>query len=190
MSIGHLVLRAGPEGQVTTLHTAIQTLGDIGLIGAPYRKDENRFLAGDRFLQLITFMGCSPYLELEPPPGGGDNFCHVQFLGPLEQTGFIYGSNTRPPRCPNCGRPCTEWKSNIEHWWKHRDTPPACAGCGHPQNPMFWNWRRKAGSSRLFVSIPEVFPGEAVPVPDLITTLQGDGGDWDYFYVQNPSRLI
>lgn len=77
----------------------------------------------------------------------------------------------------------------VERWWKHRDTSPVCTGCGHPQNPMDWNWRRKAGFSRLFIGIQEVFPGEAVPVPDLITALQGDGAAWDYFYVQDPTRL-
>ncbi len=190
MSIGHLVLRAVPGGQVPTLHAVIQTLGEIGLIGAPYRTEENRFLAGDRFLQLITFLGCSPYLQLEPPPGGGDNFCHVHLSEPSEQPGFLYGSNTRPPRCPNCGQPFTEWKIIVERWWSRDETSPVCTGCGHAQNPMDWNWRRKAGFSRLFIGIPEVFPGEAVPVPDLLTTLQGDEAEWDYFYVQDPTRLM
>jgi hypothetical protein len=190
MSIGHLVLRAGPEGQVPTLDAAIETLEEIGLIGAPYRKEENRFLAGDRFLQLITFLGCSPYLQLEPPPGGGNNFCHVHLLGPSERPGFIYGSNTRPPRCPDCGQPFTEWRTTVEHYRKCEDTSPICTGCGRRQNPMVWNWRRYAGFSRSFIDIPEVFPGEAVPVPALITALQGDGATWDYFYVQDPTRLI
>jgi len=27
-------------------------------------------------------------------------------------------------------------------------------------------------------------------VPDLLTTLQGDEAEWDYFYVQDPTRLM
>ena len=39
-------------------------LQEMGLTGEAFSfANEQRFLAGDKLLQLITFLGCSPYVE-------------------------------------------------------------------------------------------------------------------------------
>jgi hypothetical protein len=78
-------------------------LRQIGLIGDSIMVDgESRYQAGEHFLDSISFLGCSPYIELEP--GADDTpFCHVSFevfaecqavaVGrqrPVESTAVIY----------------------------------------------------------------------------------------------------
>jgi hypothetical protein len=47
-------------------------------------------------------------------------------------------------------------------------------------------WRQNAGFGRLFVTIEDIFPGEAVPVPGLLDGLRrATGTDWHYFYIQD-----
>jgi hypothetical protein len=46
-------------------------------------------------------------------------------------------------------------------------------------------WRKNAGFGRVFVTVEDVFPGEAVPVPTLLEGLRAASGvDWRYFYLQ------
>ncbi|MES9882065.1 MAG: hypothetical protein ABW185_14410 [Sedimenticola sp.] len=37
--------------------------------------------------------------------------------------------------------------------------------------------------------IPGIFPNEAVPLPELLNKLAEAGGEWDYFYTQEPQIL-
>jgi len=44
-------------------------------------------------------------------------------------------------------------------------------------------WTKHAGFARLFIEIGNVFPGEAVPVDELLSCLRELGiGEWVYFY--------
>jgi hypothetical protein len=77
--------------------TSIELIGDrISVAG------EQRFLAGEHFLDSISFLGCSPYIELTPTADDRP-FCHVSFevfsksrsidVGkqrPVESTAVIY----------------------------------------------------------------------------------------------------
>jgi len=61
----------------------------------------NRFSVGDRFLSLLTFMGCSPDIELEPQTNAP--YCYVEFNIDTKPH-FIAGSNLKNARCPHCRR--------------------------------------------------------------------------------------
>jgi hypothetical protein len=51
--------------------------------------------------------------------------------------------------------------------------------------PAALNWRRSGGLARMAVEVRNVFPNEAVPVPELIQRLEQETGrEWTYFYVQ------
>ena len=74
-----------PAIDIASLVTALQT---IGLVAAPACRDPaSGYRAGEQFLQLVTFLGCSPAIELEPPADPDEcahacasgSLCHIRF---------------------------------------------------------------------------------------------------------------
>jgi hypothetical protein len=62
----------------------------------------------------------------------------------------------------------------------------ACPACGHSAPPWGWDWKESAGFGRIFLTVEEVFPGEAVPAPALLDLLARiTGCAWRHFYVQD-----
>ncbi len=62
------------------------------------------FLVGKRFFDLLAFAGCAVNLRLTPT-STGKPFTHIHLVGPLASPLLLFGSNTRPPRCPTCRAP-------------------------------------------------------------------------------------
>ncbi len=178
MSTGSLVFRP-PPGPVPETASLEARLREAGFIGAPLGGEINGFLTGERFLQRVSFLGCSPFLRLEPPADGSDRFCHVRFLGPYPAIRLLHGTNTRPPPCPGCGQRIGNWHEALAATGGEID----CPHCGRHATLTELDWQRNAGAGRFFVEVREVFPGEAVPLPGLMELLRGAGGAWDYFYL-------
>jgi len=160
-------------------------LREADFIGRSLDAAEETFVVGERFLQLITFMGCSPHIELEPPADGGP-FCHVRLIGPLPQPQLLQGENTQPPRCAQCRGRLTQWREGLPDWCADPEGAEIrCPRCGHRQTPVELGWRRHAGFGRLFVAVEDIFPGEAVPVPSFLKGLErATEVGWDYFYIR------
>jgi hypothetical protein len=183
MTTGSLIFRA-PPGSVPDASLMERLLLKIGMIGPAYAGKELGFLVGEHFLQLVTFMGCSPYLQLEPPVDGSSRFCHIHLLGPYPHPRLLHGANTRPPRCPGCRKRIAGWQEKLTRWERNpAEANIECPHCRRHSTPLELDWQRNAGVSRFFIRITEVFPGEAVPVPALLEQLKGAGGEWDYFYI-------
>ncbi len=180
MSNGVLILSPNdPASSLPACKPLVQALGDIGLLGAPLTGADDTYLVGERFLQLITFMGCSPHVLLEPPEDGTDRFCHLALLGPYKQPRLLVGRNTRPPRCTQCKTAITNWREFVD-----ADTI-TCSHCNATCSIAQLEWRKNAGYGRLFIEIRNIFPGEAVPVEELMNRLrETGGGEWGYFYLQ------
>ncbi len=185
MDNGQLILHPDDPAYSTAPATLSKALAETGFIGDAFGKpEEQRFLAGERFLQLITFMGCSPHIELEPQPDGSLNFCHIRIHGPLDQPLVLWGRNTTAPRCPACRKRITDWRGRIGEWERLAEAPFPCPHCHEAIAPVHLDWRRQAGSGRIFVAVQQVFPGEAVPVPELMETLAHvSHGEWGHFYL-------
>jgi DNA-directed RNA polymerase subunit RPC12/RpoP len=174
-------LRPGkPAGILAQLH-------DIGFIGDRLADNDNRYLLGDSFMQLVTFMGCSPSLQLAP--GEPEQpFCHLLIDGPSDHPRLLWGRNTTPPRCANCRKRLQGWQTTFEAW---RQEPPgwqaACPYCGHRQDPATYDFRQSAGCGCLFLLVENIFPQEAIPSPALLNRLQAttDNRPWRYFYLQD-----
>ncbi len=178
MNNGSLVLYPkDPKVNPVAVPQLVHLLALIGLLGDPLEEATAVFSVGERFLQLISFLGCSPYLQLDPPADGDDDFCHLAILGPYAAARLSYGEDTRPPRCPSCGAAMKAWREEVN------SGSVSCRECGttHPLERI--EWRKHAGYGRLFVEIRNIFPGEAVPVEELLTHLHDLGcGEWGYFY--------
>lgn len=164
----------------------IDALHAIGFIADTFSfEGELHWRPGERFLELITFLGCSPVVSLGEPGLTGDEFCHIQFDGPLAQAQFIGGENTKPPRCPGCGYRTVEWESLRDHWLATPDEPWRCPLCGRTYRIPELNWRQCAGFGRYFIRVWGIFEGEAVPSEELMQHLRSHGGEWRHFYYRS-----
>ena len=184
---GRLVLTSKPEAPPPPTDLLLAGLRDVGFIGRPLDDRATAvFLTGERFLQLVTFMGCSPHIQLDPPVDGG-SFCHIRLEGPWPEPRLMRGRNTRPPRCAHCRASLSRWEQELDRWCTHPSRADVhCHQCGRHQRPLDLQWRRNAGFGRLFLLVEDIFPGEAVPVSSLMQSLrQTSGSPWDYFYVRD-----
>jgi len=160
----------------------IFALQSIQLISTPL-DEPLLYLTGEKFLDLIAFMGCSPDIKLEP---GEDkqSFCHIHLLPHADRIEFHCGSRTHTPRCPGCSSPVSQWQTRIRSWLGN--DPAAlweCDACGMQAAPWQYNWRKSAGFGRCFIEIRNIFPKEAIPQQHLLDTLNSRYGiKWHYFY--------
>ena len=174
----------------------VQGLESIGLIGAAFRcQGRTHHLVGERFLQLVTFLGCSPLIELEPPADAaareaacaGGRFCHVHLVAHRNRIRFRAGTQAPPPRCPHCRQVESRWPDLLQGWeTEPRNTQWICTECGHRGRLYDLNFRRNAGFARRFIEIWGIFPSEAIPVESLLATLRQLGGsNWNYMYIRD-----
>lgn len=161
----------------------VGTLRELGVIGAAWPPRRHAYLVGERFLELITFMGCSPHIELAPPAGGGD-FCHV-IVHEYPAPRLLTGTNTRPPRCPACRKVTALRPADLAG--APAGQVLACNHCAATLRLSELLWRRDGGFGRVFVEVLSVFPGEAVPLDSLLQRLaDATRCAWDYFYLTAP----
>jgi hypothetical protein len=158
-------------------------LQSIQLIGNPFN-GPGHFLAGDKFLDYIAFMGCAPDIRLEP---GDDNqpFCYIRLISGTAKVEFRYGDNTDKPRCPQCRAAVNNWQSRISQWLETGSEPDwICDACQHQAKPWAYNWRKSAGFGRCFIEISNIYPKEAIPQQPLLDKLNSYYGvGWQFFYL-------
>jgi len=133
-------------------------------------------------MRLVTFLGCSPYLRMQPESEQDEDFCHLRFSNPYPEPVFRCGKNTRPPICPACKQRVQGWSEMIEQWLQQGSC--LCPEAGAEISPLELRWRQNAGFGHFFIEIFSVFPSEAIPSPELLKELRGDGDEWGYFYIQ------
>jgi len=180
---GRLLLTTEDAGQAPEPAAVRALLAGIGLVGDPLPEVTGGFASGPRLLELIGFTGCA--VQIDSGTGGGSGLVHIRIEGPLPRPALKYGRNSRPPRCPGCRAALAEWRQQVASQTQ-QEPLLRCAACGATRPATDWDWRRHAGCGRLFVSVEEVFPGEAQPLPGLLDRLVSLGaGPWRHFYVQD-----
>ena len=159
-----------------------QFLQSIQLIGEPYQ-GETQFYTGEKFLELVAFLGCSPDIKLEP----GDknqSFCRIHVQTGAEEVEFHCGEHTHAPRCTQCRSPVNNWQNEITTWRENgAGFLWTCESCKHQAAPWQYNWRKSAGFGKCFIEINDIFPKEAIPQQHLLDTLNSHYGvGWNYFF--------
>ena len=159
----------------------IDTLKTCGFLGANWT--EHRYLIGDQFLDLVTFLGCSPHIDVAPLDDANDlRFCHIH-IPPPETTPTLLASRLAPaPRCPRCRSPLTGHHSDMS---LDGMTELLCASCGHMDQALNWRWRPKQACVTHFaIHIVNIFDSEAVPAEHLMDTLRAiEDVSWSYCYI-------
>lgn len=162
------------------------TLTRLGLTGPPLGGEEGVWLAGDAFLSLVIFLGCSPHVELRPADtdaGSDGAYCHVRYRVVDGAPVFRAAPGPLRPRCPACRKPVGEGRS-----WSSREVGAGamrldCPACGQVFPVAQLDWRQGAGMGRWFLELWNIHPHEAVPAEALITALeQVAGTPVRYFY--------
>ncbi len=164
----------------------VAVLHEIGFIAGRLEGSVHRYLLGEHFLQLVTFMGCSPNIRIEPGEPG-EPFCHLIVDGPSEHPRLLQGKNTTPPRCAVCRKRLDEWQRIFAVRPLYSDQPAICPHCGYPQAPATYDFRHSGGCGRIFLFVENIFPQEAIPSPELLKHLGSATADqaWRYFYLQD-----
>ncbi|MGB5541082.1 MAG: hypothetical protein WBO37_13400 [Gammaproteobacteria bacterium] len=169
-------------------------LQDIGFIAAPVTVPDGMFYpAGEQFLRLLSFVGCSPAIELDPPADpaaleaarASGSFCHV-YLSSSARPRFRADPRTHAPRCPVCRQPDRDWHRHLAAW---REDPAmiewTCSSCGHTGRLTGLQFRKSAAFSCTWVEVRGIHPSEAVPDEALLTRLrQLTACRWQYIYLQ------
>ena len=160
----------------------IRLLQSVRLIGKLYRETMD-FWPGERFLDLVAFLGCSPDIKLEPDEDS-PHFCFIRLKTRTRSVEFHAGDHSFAPRCPQCRSAMDDWRNRIHDWQQRAGNAPLpCNSCGHPAMPWDYNWRKSAGFGRCFIEINNIYPREAIPQQHLLDTLNSHYQvNWHYFY--------
>lgn len=182
---GRLMLAPIDAWATLTIAPLLATLRQTGLLGEPLGAGSSPagFTLSERAFDALGFTGCA--VQLPTSSAGGIPLCHVRIHGPSSEPRWFAGRNTRPPRCPACTRLAEDWAQQA-HDWPARSPDLRCPHCAAIHPAWAWDWRRVAGFARIAVSVEEVFPGEATPLPGLLADLgQLGAGPWHWFAVQD-----
>ena len=173
-----------PEYIPESMSRIVKALQDIDFIADKWKNSEidlaNRYLIGDSFLSLVTFMGCAPAIELEPIEDQPESteFCHVEIEDIKSNVEFIRGSEHIISRCPHCRQRHADWKvipKNLLY---------TCDKCKVESHLSEYDWKNTAGAGRFFISLHGIYPQEALPTSNLLQTLEKiSGTEWTYFYI-------
>jgi len=158
-----------PEALIIFLQAA-------GLAGDPLIKHENSFLAGEKFLDHISFMGCSPNIKFSDENNDGKfTFIHLTITPTITA---LTGKHSFAPHCPHCKKPEKNWRELL------KDNQLTCSHCQQTANAWQFNWRKSAGFARCFIEITDIYPKEAIPQPLLLESLKKRFQiSWGYFFI-------
>ena len=179
MNQGILILHPENIDNHPDVQQVTQLLLQEGFIGSTIDGMHNGYSAGEAFLQLITFMGCSPHIRFEPEDEQDKSYCYIT-LAACDTLQMRVSQHARPPRCCACKKPVgKEWQTAVS-----QAELITCPHCHLQQRPDQLVWRNDSGMGRFFIEIHNIFPGEAQPVPRLLQQLQSiDASQWRYFYL-------
>lgn len=169
---------ANPETAYDT-QELVHFLKDLQFIDV--EETPNRFQIGDKFLQQMTFLGCSPNIEIAP--NGDQAYVYVEIPDSTPEIKFYSGKNLKYPRCPHCKATLSNIVKDIASAKAINDV--GCAACEKEFNPLSFNWRKSAFFAKTHILIGNIYDAEAVPNENLLSYLSKVTNDtWKYSYIR------
>lgn len=130
-----------------------------------------RYSTGNNFVSLLTFLGCSPNIELESQDD--KPYCYIE-IETSQKTQFVSGENTKFPSCPHCKKPL---KNTL------------CSRCDKKIDPTKLNWRKSAFVASSWITIGNIYELEAVPNDQLLSALKNETGVcWKPAYIRKKAN--
>ena len=160
------------------------SLAQAGFIGKSISLENESYYVGDNFLKLITFLGCSPYIQIEPEEGASDSFCCIVLSDLSNEICFRFLARDVTARCPKCRKNLDSWQNWLNQWKESSGSfVVECEHCSSRLSLFDLNWRHSAAFARCFIDIWNIYPQEAIPTEELLQKLsEATGEDWDYFF--------
>jgi len=153
------------------------------------------YCVGESFLSSITFMGCSPYIELEPPEQllatDTANFCFIR-VSTTSQTNMAYHEEQFEllktiPRCKHCRKIISDWPLKAQSLnTTSNNNRLTCPNCDVVLTRNDLDWRKASGVGNVFVEVLNVYLQEAVPTDAFLLQLEMiTSSTWQYFYTDS-----
>ncbi len=153
------------------------TLKDLDFIDSNIA--ERRYATGNNFISLLTFMGCSPNIELEPQ--ADKPFCYIE-INTDEKEKFYSGINIKAAVCPEC-------KTKITHISNPADEKLHCPDCSNEFQISALNWRKTAFIAQSCIVVGNIYESEAIPNDQLLDALEKvSHSKWKYAYIREVSN--
>ncbi len=157
------------------------TLADCKFIGPLIEK--NRYQAGEQFLSLLCFMGCSPNIELEPQ--NDRPYCYIEIPESSAEKRFIAGRNTRKLQCPGCKQTVNNAKALINDAIENKVDFFECPECNQRIDLETINWRKSAFIAKSWIAVGNIYEAEAIPDDKLLGQLElATGNPWKFAYIR------
>lgn len=137
---------------------------------------ENSFYVGRKYLEYITYMGCSPAIQFEENENS-TKFCYIKIHQYETAKLVVSKTQNRTPHCPKCQLAVKNWQDSST------GSTIKCNHCDTTSKIEDFNWRKMAGVARLFIEVTDIFPKEAIAQQTLLEKLAGiTSVEWTYFY--------
>lgn len=155
-------------------------LTELGLMASEFA--DNTYYAGNDFISLIPFLGCSPNIQLTPD---GDNaFCYLKISDISESSQHLGHGKAFRPKCPNCKAKIQDWKDTEN--WQSSSSEVTCIECNTSSALCHLKWSQEGGYGRFCIIITNIHAHEAVPSDKVFQTLKNTTGfEWTYLYANN-----
>ena len=170
-----LLLYARPVNpSVQSIDCLDDLLTEVCFIGNRCHDLDGDYLTGDRFMDHVTFLGCSPSIALSPEDG--DNYCFIRIHEAGKIPVLYAGKNALAPYCPQCQQTKDDWQACEQEDF--------CEQCNLIERSESWRWRKQGALSPWVIEIMNIYPHEAVPSPMLLDQIKAvSGAPWSYAYL-------
>ena len=181
----------------------VNGLNEMNFIGKPIFDsatnidivNAHEYCVGESFLSSITFMGCSPFIEIEPPEQlkstDAANFCFIR-LSTTKQSNISYHAEQLEllktiPRCTQCRKIIADWPVKAQSLNQTANNSQlTCPNCETVLTLDDLDWRKASGVGNVFVEIMNVYLQEAVPTDSFLQQLESiTSSKWQYFYTDS-----
>lgn len=145
----------------------------LGFIEANQSASSVTFEPGEQFMNLVSFVGCSPVInlkEMNSAQTAGMPRIEVILSDVSERPVFLYGKNTRPPRCNSCSAKLTDWDQQLGIA-DNADYRIRCDSCQADNDVCAFNWGKHACLTRFYIAINGIYPREAIPMDSFLNEL-------------------
>ncbi len=170
----------------------IKTLHDLAIIEAAIIKDNHEyFFAGDQYLQHISFLGCSPYLNFDAQKeltlnDLSNTIADLNYIQIDSSANTIRFKNTDfgvKAICPKCKTKISEWRNLISNWEKNSKRDTICPECQQELEITDIDWKKTAGFYSTAILFHGIQAELALPTDNFLAQLESvTKTKWHYFY--------